>query len=195
MKEGDLSFHAKTRQQWRKWLEQNHEKEKKVWLIIYHKGSDTKSIYYADAVEEALCFGWIDSAPRKRDSESFFLSFSPRKPKSVWSKLNKERAARLISEGMMTPAGMQKIILAKKTGAWNVLNKIDKMIIPGDLEKALSRNKEAMKNFSAFPPSAKKIILSWIDNARRTETRMNRIKETIRLAAMNIRANQYKPKE
>jgi uncharacterized protein YdeI (YjbR/CyaY-like superfamily) len=193
MKEGDISFHAKTRHQWRKWLERNHQKEKKVWLIIYHKDSDTKSIYYAEAVEEALCFGWIDSAPRKRDAESFFLSFSPRKPKSVWSKLNKERAARLISGGMMTPAGMEKIILAKKTGAWNALDKIDNMIIPDDLQKALSGNKSAMKNFSAFPPSAKKIILMWIDNARKMETRMNRVEETIRLAAKNIRANQYKP--
>jgi uncharacterized protein YdeI (YjbR/CyaY-like superfamily) len=193
--EGDKSFYAKDRKAWRQWLARNHSKEKKVWLLIYHKTSETPSVYYSEAVEEALCYGWIDSRPSKRDAESFFLSFSPRKPRSVWSKVNKQRVSKLIADGLMQPAGMKMIDLAKSTGMWEALNKIDNLEMPEDLQKALKKNKKALEYFIAFPPSSKKIILGWVLNAKRAETREKRIKEVVSLAARNQRANHYKPKD
>lgn len=111
-------FYALTRKQWRKWLEKNGQSKPSVCLIIYHKKSNTKSIYYNDAVEEALCFGWIDCKGNKRDLESYYLQFTPRKPKSNWSKLNRERVERMIKEGLMTEQGQKLIDIAKQTGKW-----------------------------------------------------------------------------
>lgn len=189
--EGQVKFYAKSREEWRRWLEQNHATQKKVWLLIYHKESGKPAVYYAEAVEEALCFGWIDSRPNKNDSQSYYLSFSPRKAGSVWSQLNKDRVRKLIREGKMRPAGAKMIALAKKNGMWNALKKIDRMEIPDDLGKALKKNKTALKNFESFPPSSKKIILGWIESAKRRETREKRIQETVTLAEKNIRANHY----
>lgn len=188
------AFHAKTRKAWRAWLSKNHQKEKAVWLIIYHKKSSTPSVYYDEAVEEALCFGWIDSKPNKRDEESFYLFFAQRKPKSNWSALNRERVERLTQQGLIQPAGQKMIDLAKQTGTWEALKPVSAMQIPDDLQQRLDKNKKAQEYFNAFPPSAKKGILEWILNAKRPETRQKRIEETVTLAAQNIRANQYTPK-
>lgn len=117
---GIEAFHAKTRKQWRKWLEKNCEKKEAVYLILFRKASKAKSVYYLDAVEEALCFGWIDSAKNKRDLESSYQKFSPRRPNSNWSDLNIKRAKRLIKAGLMTDAGMKAIKTAKQTGRWVV---------------------------------------------------------------------------
>lgn len=182
---------AATRQVWRKWLAANHQKKDAVWLIIYHKTSSHKSVYYDEAVEEALCFGWIDSKPNKRDAESYYLFFARRKPKSNWSQLNRDRVARLIVAGLMTPAGQAMIDLAKATGTWTALEQVHQIRIPADLQRSLNKNKKALAFFSAFPPSVKRGILEWILNAKRPETRTKRIEETVRLAADNIRANQY----
>lgn len=186
------SFYASSRQVWRRWLQKNHQSKKKVWLIIYHKSSAKPSVYYDAAVEEALCFGWIDSKPNKRDEQSYYLSFSPRNAKSKWSKLNRERVDKLVKEKRMTPSGMAMVNLAKNSGTWLALEKIDNMELPEDLLAALQKNKKAMENFSAFPPSSKRIILHWVSEAKRPETRDNRIKETVKLAALNIRANDYR---
>jgi uncharacterized protein YdeI (YjbR/CyaY-like superfamily) len=184
---------AKSRNAWRQWLIKNHKKEKFVWLIIFHKGSSTKSVYYPEAVEEALCFGWIDSKPNKRDNESFYLSFAKRSVKSKWSKINRERVAELTKRNLIMPAGQEMIELAKTSGTWEALTVIDNETIPDDLQKKFDRNKKAFKNFQAFPPSSRKIILMWISEAKRSETRKKRIDETIRLAKENIRANHYRP--
>jgi uncharacterized protein YdeI (YjbR/CyaY-like superfamily) len=194
MKEERQTFYAKDRKAWRGWLQKYHDKKTVVWLIVYHKTSETPSVYYEEAVEEALCFGWIDSKANKRDEESFFLSFYPRKPKGVWSKINKARVKRLIDEGRMTTAGMRMITLAKKTGTWTALNDIDKIKIPADLNAAFKTNKTARENFDKFPPSSRKIILYWISGAKRPETRQKRVDETVRLAEINIRANHYTKK-
>jgi uncharacterized protein YdeI (YjbR/CyaY-like superfamily) len=183
---------AKSRKAWRQWLVKNHKKEKFVWLIIFHKGSSTKSVYYAEAVEEALCFGWIDSKPNKRDEESFYLSFAKRSPKSKWSKINRERVEKLTQQGLITSAGQELIDLAKASGTWEALTIIDNETMPEDLQKKFDRNKTAFKNFKAFPPSSRKIILHWISEAKRPETRKTRIDETVRLAKENIRANHYR---
>ncbi|HMG89709.1 MAG TPA: YdeI/OmpD-associated family protein [Chryseolinea sp.] len=183
------AIHAKTRAQWRRWLEKNHKSEKGVWLIIFHKSSEVKSVYYAEAVEEALCFGWIDSVKHKRDDESAYQFFGQRKPKSMWSESNRTRVEKLIKEKKMMPAGQEMIDLAKQTGTWEALTTIDKMAIPEDLQKMFNKNKTAFKHFQTFSPSSKKIILLWILNAKKDETRKKRIEETVRLAAKNIKAN------
>lgn len=115
---GVPAFYARTRQQWRKWLEKNAEKKTEVCLVIYHKGSEIKSVSYNDAIEEALCFGWIDSKANKRDPESVYQRFSPRKPNSKWSRRNIERVERMMAEKKMTSMGQRLIDIAKKSGAW-----------------------------------------------------------------------------
>jgi uncharacterized protein YdeI (YjbR/CyaY-like superfamily) len=188
------SFYAKDRKAWRKWLEKYGEKQSSVWLLIYHKKSTTPSVYYDEAVEEALCFGWIDSKPNKRDEESFYLFFAQRKPKSNWSKINKERVERLIAEGKMKLQGMAMIELAKNSGTWTALEKVDALELPPELTTLFAKHKTAKKNFQAFPPSTKKGILDWIYQAKTDETKMKRIEQTVSLAEKNIRANQYTPK-
>ncbi|QNF33370.1 hypothetical protein HUW51_11795 [Adhaeribacter swui] len=115
---GVATFYAPTRQQWRAWLAQNYQTAKEIYLIIYHIKSPTPCLTYSEAVEEALCYGWIDSVKNKRDPESAYQRFSPRKPKSTWSKLNRERVEKLVNAGLMTEAGQKMVDLAKQTGTW-----------------------------------------------------------------------------
>src|SRR6185436_17686211 len=122
---------------WRSWLEKYHAKEKCVYLIFYTKDSKLQGVTYVDAVEEALCFGWIDSTVYKRDAESRFQFFAKRNPRGNWSASNKERVKRLLKQGVMTPAGQAMIDIAKKNGSWDVLNEAEKMVIPNDLQKLL----------------------------------------------------------
>jgi uncharacterized protein YdeI (YjbR/CyaY-like superfamily) len=192
---GIKTFYAKNRKTWRCWLEKNNDKEKSVWLIMYRKNAAKKSVNYAEAVEEALCFGWIDSKANKRDEESFYQFFTRRNLKSNWSRVNKERVAKLIDDRLMTSRGLETIELAKRNGTWTALDKIENLELPIDLKKALKQNAEAAKYFDAFPRSVKKGILEWIQNAKKEETREKRIKETVSLALKNIRANQYTPKK
>lgn len=184
--------YAKTRKEWRKWLKKYSLTEKSVWLIIYHKNSVTKSVYYDEAVEEAICFGWIDSIAHKRDADSKYQFFAQRKSSSKWSNANKTRAEKMIAQGLMTSHGQQLIDQAKKTGTWDALVDVQNAVIPDDLQKQLNKNKAALKNFLAFPPSSKRIILEWILNAKKDETRQKRIADTVRLAADNIKANHYR---
>jgi uncharacterized protein YdeI (YjbR/CyaY-like superfamily) len=119
-KDGKLAIYAITRADWRNWLKENSQAEKSVWLILYHKKSTTQSVNLNDATEEALCYGWIDSLCKKRDTESFYLTFSPRNPKkSKWSKPNRERAERMIEQGLMTEHGQKLIDIAKSNGKWD----------------------------------------------------------------------------
>jgi len=161
-------------------------------LVIYHKTSAVKSVYYEEAVEEAICFGWIDSIAHKRDAESKYQFFAKRKPKSNWSKLNRARAAKMTEQGLMTASGAAMIELAKQTGTWEALTDVQNNVIPDDLAALFKKNKTAFNNFNAFPPSSKRIILEWILNAKKPETRLQRITETVRLAADNIKANHYR---
>lgn len=182
----------KSRSAWRQWLQKNHTQTESVWVVIAKKESGLPSISNNDLVEEALCFGWIDSVPNKLDAQRFKVLVSPRKAKSNWSQVNKERATRLAKAGLMQPAGEAMINLAKKSGTWNALNDISALKLPVYLSNALDKNKKAKKFFELFPPSTKKGILEWIQNARTEETRNKRIRETVTLAAKNIRANQYR---
>jgi uncharacterized protein YdeI (YjbR/CyaY-like superfamily) len=188
-------FYPVNRKEWRSWLSKNYNTALGVWLVLHKKNSTKPTVSYNDAVEEALCFGWIDSKPNKLDEEAYLLLFTPRKAKSVWSKPNKERIERLVQQGLMMEAGMRKIEAAKKDGSWEALKDIDEMRMPGDLKKALAVNKAARTNFEQFPPSAKKNIYLWIKTAKKLETRAKRVSDTVTLAAKNVRANQYRPPE
>ncbi len=191
MYNGVETFHAKTRADWRKWLEKNHLTEKSVWLIIYRKESDIPSIYYPEAVDEALCFGWIDSKPNKRDNNSYFQFFSKRNPKSNWSKVNKEKVDKLIAQGLMESKGLEMIEIAKQNGTWTALDEVEKFTIPDDLKELFEKNKTALENWEKFSRSSKRGILEWIMNAKRPETRKKRIEETLALAEKNSKANHY----
>ena len=180
--------HFKTRKAWRQWLQENHATAKAVWLILHHRKSNAPGIYMDEAVEEALCFGWIDSKAVKRDAESRYQYFSPRKSKSNWSKVNRERADRLIREGLMAPAGQALIDLAKRTGTWEAMVDVENEVIPPDLQRSFDKNKTALKNFQAFSPSSKRVILQWIMSARKEDTRSKRIAATVAHAARNEKA-------
>jgi uncharacterized protein YdeI (YjbR/CyaY-like superfamily) len=186
-----LEFLAETRAQWRVWLLENHLSAKGVWLYFYKKNSGKPVLSYNEAVEEALCFGWIDSKPGTVDDITSKLYYSPRNPKSKWSALNKTRVEKLAAQGLIYPEGQRMIDLAKQTGTWDALNDVDNLLIPNDLQKALMAFSNATTNFEAFPRSVKKGILEWILNAKTSETRQKRIAETATLAEQNIRANQY----
>lgn len=189
---GVKTITAKDSTEWRDWLKQHHATEKSIWLIIYHKQSSRPSVYYDEAVDEALCYGWIDSKPNKRDGESYYQFFSGRNPKSNWSKVNKKKIERLISAGKVSDAGMEMIRIAKETGTWTALEQVDQLIVPEDMQLLFAQNPIAFKNWEKFPPSTKRGILEWIFNAKKSETRQKRIRETVELAKDNIRANQYR---
>jgi uncharacterized protein YdeI (YjbR/CyaY-like superfamily) len=185
------SIHPKNRKAWRKWLEKEHQASPGIWLVYYKKHTGLRGLSYDEAVEEALCFGWIDSLPGKLDEVRSSLKFTPRKPKSVWSALNKKRVEQLISQGLMTPSGLASIKLAKKNGSWESLTASDEAAalnkVPPDLEKLFARNKKAGENFKAFSMSVRKQFLSWIFSAKRPETRRQRIDQTVLMSAANVK--------
>jgi uncharacterized protein YdeI (YjbR/CyaY-like superfamily) len=159
-------------------------------LVSYKQSTGKASFTYAESVEEALCFGWIDGQTRTLDEERGMQWFAPRRPGSVWAKSNKARVERLIAEGRMTPAGLAKIEAAQADGSWTLLDSVDRLEVPDDLAAAFDAYPDARAHFDAFPRSAKHMILGWIVTAKRPETRAKRIAETARLAQDNIRANQ-----
>ena len=193
MKDGVQTIEAKDIQEWRAWLAEYHNQAKSVWLIIYKKDSGIPSITYPEAVDHALCFGWIDSKPNKRDKQSYFQYFARRNPKSNWSKVNKEKVERMLEGGYMHESGLAMIERAKQMGSWNALDDVENGVIPPDLQTAFDKYPKAEEYFDAFPRSVKRGILEWILNAKREATRAKRIEETASLAAQNIRANQYRP--
>lgn len=176
--------------QLRLWLASHREQKEAVWLITYKKSQGDTYVPYSEVVDELLCWGWIDSTPRKLDAERSMLLIANRKPKSRWSKVNKDKVARLLQEGRMQPAGLAKVELAKATGTWDALNDVDQLVEPDDLVAALRSFEKAQPNWNAFPPSTRRGILEWILSARTEPTRAKRIEQTAILAAQNIRANQ-----
>lgn len=183
---------VKSRAEWREWLAANHMQSESIWLVSFKKAARDRYLSYNAIVEEALCFGWIDSLGRALDDERTMLLLSPRRSGSGWSKPNKERVDRLITQGLMEAAGLAKIEQAKTDGSWFRLDQVEALRIPADLVEGLARHEEAAANFEAFPRSAKRGILEWIMQAKRPETRAKRIEETARLAAENRRANNYR---
>lgn len=180
--------HADDRATWRAWLEANHATARGVWLVTWRPRTGRISLDYEAAIEEALCFGWVDSTGGQMDDERGKLYFAPRKPRSVWAASNKARIERLIAEGRMAPAGLAVIERAQANGSWEVLDAVERMEVPEDLAAALEIRPSAAANFAAFPPSARKMLLGWIALARRPETRAARITKIAVAAARNERA-------
>jgi uncharacterized protein YdeI (YjbR/CyaY-like superfamily) len=169
-------FYAPTRKEWRKWLEKNHAKEKDVWLLFYRKGSGKPHVSYSEAVQEAICFGWIDSTVKKVDEDSRAQRFTPRNPKSGWSELNKERARMMIEKGKMTKAGLA-VLCDLSAEAFK---------IPADILKALKKDKIAWKNFQNFPESYKRIRIGFIaDSRRRKEVFRQRLNYFLKMTREN----------
>ncbi|MDX2001646.1 MAG: YdeI/OmpD-associated family protein [Chitinophagales bacterium] len=184
----------KKREDLRKWLKRHYTQKESIWLGIYKKHVGEWHVPYEEIVEEALCFGWIDSKANKWNDEQYLLLFSPRKPKSVWSKVNKRRIEQLMATGQMTDAGLAKINAAKADGSWETLDATENLVIPDGLKGVLQKNKTALKNFEAFPPSTKKNIYWWIESAKTDTTKQKRIMQTVDMAEQNLKANQYQKK-
>ena len=182
----------KNRQEWRDWLHKNHDMKQSVWLIYYKKKSNISTIIYSEAVDEALCFGWIDSKVKPLDEEKFMQFFSRRKAKSVWSKINKEKIERLINEGLMTRAGYHIIEIAKQNGSWTILDEAESLTIPADLDEAFQNRPNAKNYFSSLSRSDKRNILQWLVLAKRQETRQKRISEIAELAGQNQKPKQFR---
>ncbi len=184
------TYYPKTKQHWRKWLAKNNKQKDAVWLIMYKKKSDKPSITWSDAVDEALCFGWIDSIKKKLDEERSIQYFSKRKPKSTWSKINKQKVCKLIDTGLMTKVGLDCIEVAKRNGTWEILDSVEELIIPPDLETKLMTKANAMDFFLSLSKSVRKAMLQWIILAKRQETRQKRINEIVELAHKGIKPKQ-----
>ena len=180
--------HADDRATWRGWLEANHATARGAWLVTWRASSSRAGLDYEAAVEEALCFGWVDSTGGRYDDERGKLYFAPRKVRSPWAATNKARVQRLLSTGLMAPAGLAAIERAKANGSWEVLDSAERLEIPVDLAAALERRPPAAANFAAFPASARKLLLSRIAMALRPETRADRIAKVADAAARNERA-------
>lgn len=180
-----------SRAAWRAWLEANHGQVTSIWLITW-KAGDPRYLPYGAVVEEALCFGWVDSLPRRLDAARTMLLLSPRRPGSAWSAANKARAEAMIAAGLMAPAGMARIAEAKARGLWTKLDAVEAMVVPEDLAAALAARPPARAHWDAFPRSARRGILEWITQAKTDPTRRKRVLATAEAAALNQRANQWR---
>ena len=185
---------ADTRAQWRRWLQSHHTQTTGLWLVMWKKASGRVQLAYDAAVEEALCFGWVDSKAGKLDEHRSLLWFAPRKAGTGWSAPNKQRVQRLIESGAMAGPGLAKVHAAQADGSWSLLDAVEALVLPDDLAQALAAVPAAAEHWHAFPRSAKRGILEWITLAKTAATRSKRVDETARLAGLNQRANQWKPK-
>jgi uncharacterized protein YdeI (YjbR/CyaY-like superfamily) len=177
-----------SREEWRAWLEANHATANGVWLVTWRRGAGEAPLSYEDQIEEALCFGWVDSTAGVVDERRAKLYYAPRKPGSGWAATNKARLERLIAAGRMAPAGLAVIERAKADGSWTVLDAVERLEVPADLATALDRRPPAAERFAAFPPSARKQMLAWVAFAKRPETRARRIAEIADAATRGERA-------
>ncbi len=181
------TYCPQSRTDWRQWLEKNHHSKQSVWVVYYTKKSNIPSLSWSEAVDEALCFGWIDSTKKTIDNFSFMQLFSKRKPTSIWSKINKEKIQQLIGSGRMTKAGYESVETAKQNGSWTIFDEIEELIIPKDLEKAFEKHNGSKDYFLSLNKSSRKIILGWIVLAKRPETRQKRIDEVVKSAGQNLK--------
>lgn len=179
-------IYVSNRKDWREWLEKNHTTEKEIWLVYYKKHTGKDRIPYDDAVEEALCFGWIDSIVRRLDDEKYAQKFTPRKDQSNWSESNKRRIEKMTAQDKMTEAGLIKIKRAKETGKWDeIISSPDLHEVHPDFKNELEKNPKAKENFNRLAPSYQKYYIGWISSAKRDETRNKRIKEALGLLEKN----------
>jgi uncharacterized protein YdeI (YjbR/CyaY-like superfamily) len=180
---------------WRAWLAEHHATASGVWLVYYKKESGKPRVAYDEAVEEALCFGWIDSRSNAIDGERYAQLFTPRRAGSPWSRPNKQRVAELTRRGLMAPAGLAAIERARRDGSWVAYDEVEDLRIPADLEEALAANATAAACFAAFGASSKKQILWWIASAKRPETRRKRVEQMVAAAERNENPLAYRAKK
>lgn len=191
-KETTETFCPASRQEWREWLKQNHRSKQSVWLVQHKKKTGTASITWSEAVDEALCFGWIDSVRKTLDQNTFIQFFSRRKPNGTWSKINKEKVKQLTAANLMTAAGLKSIATAKQNGSWTILDEVEELIIPKDLEKEFKSQAGAKDFFLSLSKSVRKAMLQWIVLAKLPETRERRIKEIAELARQGLKPKQFR---
>ena len=172
-------FYPKSKKAWREWLSINHVTQQAVWVIFYKQKTKKPSMTWSDAVDEALCFGWIDSTKRALDEERFIQYFCKRRPKSTWSKVNKDKVKILIDSGQMSSQGLAAINIAKENSSWEFLDDVDNLVVPNDFQVILDANITIKKTYLALSPSKKKSILHRLLFAKREETRKKRITEII----------------
>jgi uncharacterized protein YdeI (YjbR/CyaY-like superfamily) len=182
-----------SRAEWRAWLAERHAGSDGVWLVLRRQAGRTGPTY-EEAVQEALCFGWIDSRTAKVDDERTMQWFSPRKRGSGWARSNKLRIERLLADGLMAEAGRARIEEARRDGSWTRLDAVEDLVVPDDLAAALAARPGARERWDGFPPSARRIALQQIVQAKRPETRAKRVAETARLAARGERPGQWRPR-
>ena len=185
------TFYPETIAQWRNWLQENHHRDQGVWLIQHNKKSGKPTISWSDAVDEALCFGWIDSLKKKLDTDSTIQYFGKRKSKSTWSKINKQKIEKLTAENRMSQAGLDIIKIAKENGSWEILDSVEELIIPDDLMQELSSRENAHEFFQNLSKSTKKMMFYWVISAKRPETRQKRILEIAEAAKRKVRPKQF----
>ena len=185
-------FCPSDKKDWRDWLELNHNKKEAVWLIFYKKKSPNYNLSWRESVDEALCFGWIDSTKKAIDNEKYRQYFCKRKPKSNWSKINKDKVTTLMDQGLMKEAGYKSIEIAKENGSWTILDKVEALIIPDDLKSAFEKYKVSMEYFNSLSKSVKKQLLYWIVSAKRIETRQKRIQQIVEDADQNMKPKQFR---
>jgi uncharacterized protein YdeI (YjbR/CyaY-like superfamily) len=181
------TLRAADREEWRAWLERHHATESCVWLVFAKRATGIACVGYDEAVEEALCFGWIDGLIRGVDGSSHMRRFTPRKPGSRWSETNKARVRRAVENGRMTEAGAVVVRAAQATGEWDRALERESDVAPPDLAEALARNPKAEAGFLAFAPSHRKAYVRWVTDAKRSETRERRIREVVELSAQGVK--------
>jgi uncharacterized protein YdeI (YjbR/CyaY-like superfamily) len=180
------TLYVKNREEWRRWLRKNHDTEKEIWLIHYKKQTGRPCISYDDLVEEALCFGWIDSIVKRIDDERYARKLTPRNLKSKWSELNKGRVARMVAAGRITRAGLAKISFpVMENGSLRTEQRRSKLPIPAYLERGLRKNRKAWENFKSLAPSYRRNYVAWITSAKQETTRMRRLSEAVELLEQN----------
>jgi uncharacterized protein YdeI (YjbR/CyaY-like superfamily) len=186
------TFCPTSRAAWRGWLQENHRSKQCIWLVYYKKKSNVPSLSWSEAVDEALCFGWIDSTAKTLDEHTFMQFFCKRKPKSVWSKINKAKVEQLMAAGLIAEAGYESIEIAKQNGSWSILDEVEELTIPEDLEQEFHRNPGSLDFFLSLSKSVRKSILQWLVMAKRPETRQKRINEIAESAAIKERPKQFR---
>lgn len=185
-------FCPASRQEWRRWLKKNHSSKQSVWLVYYKHKSGMRALSWSEAVDEALCFGWIDSKAKPVDEEKYMQFFSRRKPGGTWSKVNKEKIIQLMDAKLMTPAGLESIEAAKRNGSWTILDDVEELKIPRDLEKEFKTKPGSKAFFLSLSKSVKKAILQWFVLAKKEQTRQKRISEIAELASQKLRPKQFR---
>jgi uncharacterized protein YdeI (YjbR/CyaY-like superfamily) len=184
-------YYPKNKKDWREWLKLNHKDKDAVWVIFYKVKSPKHNLNWSDSVDEALCFGWIDSTKRALDDERFIQYFSKRKAKSNWSKINKDKVKVLIEQNLMAEAGYESIAIAKENGSWTLLDNVEALIVPEDLDTAFTKNANALAFYESLSNSNKKMILYWLFSAKRTATREKRITEIIESANKGLKPKHF----